>query len=182
MSNEQEQTDQEKTTPKSKIQSRHERDAASTLDQRRATPATILVYIVIIIFTFFYGFLIPGEPSLAFDQRLAITVFFRLMIVFLLINRSVIGWFLAIVFESLQIILVALLIEPPGGIKVWGMLFMHTAALALLLTGLTRQHIWSKREESLVPPPSSEQPDSGDAGESDQAEGSSSSSRSSSST
>jgi hypothetical protein len=151
MSNEQaqEQHGDQQTTPKSKIKSRREIEGA-TAPPRRPTPSSLLVYVAIVLFTFGYGALIPGEPSLAFDQRLAITVFFRLMLIFLLVNRSVVGWVVALLFEAMQIILVALLIESPGGPKVWGMVFLHTAALALLLTGATRQHIWSWREESLA--------------------------------
>jgi hypothetical protein len=140
MSKEQEQN----PTPRSKIKSRSEIESTPA---RRPTPPSILVYIGIVIFTLLYGLVIPGEPTLAFDQRLAITVFFRLMLIFLLVNRSLIGWILALIFEAMQIVLVAVMIEPPGGPKIWGMLFLHTAALALLLTGATRQHIWSGRQE-----------------------------------
>jgi hypothetical protein len=143
MSSEQER-EEKKTTPRSKIKSRAETE---NVPERRPTPASILVYVGVVVFTLFYGLIIPGEPALAVDQRLAITVFFRLMLVFLLVNRSFVGWIVAVIFEAMQIILVALLIEPPGGPKIWGMLFLHTAAMALLLTGATRQHVWRRSEE-----------------------------------
>lgn len=142
---------EEQQTPRSKIRSRREiEEASGDAPRRKPTPSSILVYVVIVLSTFAYGVVIPGEPPLAVDERLAITVFFRLMLIFLLVNRSVVGWAVALLFEAMQIVLVALLVESPGGPKVWGMVFLHTAALALLLTGATRQHIWSKREESLA--------------------------------
>ncbi|MFW6075243.1 MAG: hypothetical protein ACOC9Y_06595 [Chloroflexota bacterium] len=157
MSSDQEQDSQEQT-PKSKIQSRGQQ--AAEMPGRRPTPTSLLVYVAFVILTMVYGLVIPGEPVLAIDQRLAITLFVRLLLIFLLVNRSWIGWILAVVFETLQIILVALLIEPPGGPKIWGMLFLHTATLALLLTGATRQHIWRKDPE-----PAPVEPDGDDAAE-----------------
>lgn len=148
MSTEQEQEPPEQT-PKSKIQSRSQ--SAEPVSTRRPTPTSVLVYVAFVFLTMIYGLVIPGEPTLAIDQRLAITIFVRLLLIFLLVNRSWIGWIFAVVFESLQIILVALLIEPPGGPKIWGMLFLHTASLALLLTGATRQHVWHREPEPVQP-------------------------------
>lgn len=159
-------TDQEpdtpEQTPKSKIQSRSQQQAAEA-PTRQPTPTSILVYVAFVFLTMIYGLVLPGEPSLAIDQRLAITIFVRLMLIFLLVNRSWIGWILAVLFEALQIILVALLIEPPGGPKIWGMLFLHTATLALLLTGASRQHVWRK---DPTPAPATEAAD--DSSSSDQ--------------
>lgn len=159
MSSDQEQEPQEQT-PKSKIESRDQQAAA--MSTRRPTPTSLLVYVAFVILTMVYGLVIPGEPVLAIDQRLAITIFVRLLLIFLLVNRSWVGWILAVLFEALQIILVALLIEPPGGPKIWGMLFLHTATLALLLTGATRQHIWRKDPEPAPAAPPIEE----DTGES----------------
>lgn len=175
MTNEPDQ-EQQKPASRSKIRSRLEESPAVT---RRPSPPTILIYVVVVIATLVYGLIIPGEPVLAVDQRLAITVFFRLMLIFLLVNRSFVGWILAVVFEAMQIILVALLLEPPGGVKVWGMLFLHTASLALLLTGATRQHIWSARQERPPGPRTRAEIDEDEQAQRDATSSSSSSSSSS---
>jgi hypothetical protein len=175
MSSDQEQNEaQEKQTPRSRIKTRDQIDQETgAVSTRRPTPSSILVYVGIVIFIFFYGFLVPGEPSLAFGERLAVTVFLRIMIIFLLINRSTIGWILAILFEISQIILFPLSFDVPNEPKTWGLIFLHTAAMALLLTGATRQHIWARDPEIVA-----QQQEVG----SDQADPSSSESRSSSST
>jgi hypothetical protein len=151
MSSDQEQNEQrKKPTPKSKIKTRGQIEQESgAAPVRRPTPSSILVYIGIVIFIFFYGFLVPGEPTIDFGERLAVTVFLRIMIIFLLINRSTIGWVLAILFEVSQIILFPLSFDVPNEPKTWGMIFLHTAAMALLLTSATRQHIWAPDPEII---------------------------------
>ena len=138
--------EQSESTPKSKIKSRNEM-AQAEMPKRTPTPTSILLYVAIVVISMLYGLVVPGEPALAVDQRLAVTIFIRLLLIFLLVNRSFVGWVLAALFESLQIILIALQIEPPGNPKIWGTLFMHTAALALLLTRATRAHVWSAARE-----------------------------------
>jgi hypothetical protein len=181
MSSDQEQNEQKKTTPKSKIKTRDQIEQESgAAPIRRPTPSSILVYIGIVIFIFFYGFLVPGEPTIDFGERLAVTVFLRIMIIFLLINRSTIGWILAILFEVSQIILFPLSFDVPNEPKTWGMIFLHTAAMALLLTGATRQHIWAPDPEIVNQ--STGDPDAEETEQHQADPSASSSSRSSSST
>lgn len=182
MNNEQSRTDQDQSdSPKSKIKTRDQiEQEQNPAPPRQPTPSSILVYVGIVIFIFFYGFLVPGEPVLDFGERLAVTVFLRIMIIFLLINRSTIGWILAILFEVSQIILLPLSFDVPDEPKSWGLIFLHTAALALILTHTTRQHVFRPDPETTAQEGQTLPPALDDSEARDQARESSSSSSSSS--
>jgi hypothetical protein len=174
-------SDQENQTPKSKIKTRDEiEQEKGTAPARRPTPSSILVYVALVIGVYLYSVVVPGEPVLDFGERFAVTIFIRLMIIFLLVNRSAIGWILALIFEGAQIVLFPLSFDVPNEPKTWGLIFLHTAAMALLLTRATRQHIFAPDPEIVAQQKQLEDEDQ--ASESDQAEASSSSSSRSSST
>ena len=118
-------------------------DKSGQIEPRRPLPGSLWVYICVVLLLYAIWGLVPGHPSLAIEGSLATTIFFRLLIVYLLVNRSTIGWILAIAFEVLYIVILAVIIEPPGNVKSWSMLFLVTVALALLLTRATRVHIRS---------------------------------------
>jgi hypothetical protein len=181
MSSDQDQNEnQDQATPKSKIKSRSQIDQESgAAPVRRPTPSSILVYVALVIVTYLYSFVVPGEPVLDFGERFAVTIFIRLMIVFLLVNRSTIGWILALLFEASQIVLFPLSFDVPNEPKSWGLIFLHTAAMALLLTRATRQHIFSRDPETTTAERGDHERE--DESEEVQADGTPSSSRSSSS-
>jgi hypothetical protein len=170
---------QENATPRSKIKSRQEieQEKAPT-PVRRPTPTSLLLYVGLVIVMYIYWAVFPGYPPLELEANLGTSIFIRLLVIFLLINRSVVGWFIGIVLEAIYIITFSFQIASIGGdsaAKLWGLLFLAIAALALLLTRTSRQHVWSKGDAAEAPAAPSGQ------AEPDQA-GSSSSSRSSSST
>jgi hypothetical protein len=174
-------SDQEQQTPKSKIKTRDEiEQEKNPTPFRRPTPSSILVYVALVIGVYLYSVVVPGEPVLDFGERFAVTIFIRLLIIFLLVNRSTIGWILALLFEASQIILFPLSFDVPNEPKTWGLIFLHTAAMALLLTRATRQHIFAPDPEIVAQQQKPEEDDQ--AAESDQADASSSSSSRSSST
>jgi hypothetical protein len=110
---------------------------------RQPLPGSIWIYVVVVLLIYLFGGLWPGDPALAFDGRLAVTTFFRLLFIFLLINRSTVGWILAAAFEAMAIVLLIVTFEPPATIKLGVLMFLHSAALALLLTRATRVYIRS---------------------------------------
>jgi hypothetical protein len=152
MSSDQNADEQNQTrAPRSRIKTREQiEQEKNPTPARQPTPTSILAYVGLVIFILFYGFLVPGEPSIDFGERLAVTVFLRIMIVFLLINRSTIGWILAILFELSQIILFPLSFDVPSEPKSWGLIFLHTAALALILTATTRRHVFDPDPETVT--------------------------------
>jgi hypothetical protein len=110
---------------------------------RQPLPGSIWIYIAVLLLIYLVGGLWPGDPALAFDGRLAVTTFFRLLFIFLLINRSTIGLILAAAFEAMAIVLLIVTLEPPATIKLGVLMFLHSAALALLLTRATRVYVRS---------------------------------------
>lgn len=189
MSSDQEQTDQTDQAdqaPKSKIKTRRELDEQSgAVPPRQPAPSSIFAYVAVIITLFLFWGIVPGYPPIALDGQLAVSVFLRLLVVFLLINRSTIGWLIGAVIEGIYIIMFSIQIAQEGpdqAAKLWGLLFISIAAMALLLTRATRQHVFSPDPEVVAEQsgdPDAEAPDETDE---DQAVSSSSSSGSSSST
>jgi hypothetical protein len=177
MSSDKEQNDQqEQQTPKSRIKTRDQiQREAGAVPARRATPASILAYVAIVVTLFVFWAVVPGYPPIDFDGQLAVSVFLRLLVIFLLMNRSAIGWIIALLIEGIYIIVFSIQIAqvgPETAAKLWGLLFISIAAMALILTRSTRQHVFSPDPEVISQ--QGEHPD--------QAEPSSSESRSSSST
>jgi hypothetical protein len=179
MSSQQELETQENATPRSKIKSRDQiEQEKNPAPGRRPTPSSLLFYVGLVIVLYIYWAFFPGFPPLELEANLGTTIFIRLLVIFLLINRSVVGWFIGIVLEAIYIIVFSFQIASIGGdsaAKLWGLLFFSIAALALLLTRTSRQHVWSKGDDQVHEMRSSKT-------ETDQAEASSSRSSSSSST
>lgn len=155
MSSEQEQNEQPQAeTPKSKIKTREQIDrAANPAPPRQLTPSSIMVYIGLVVFLYIYWALFPGFPPLELGANLATSVFVRLLVIFLLMNRSPVGWIIGTLLESLYIVIFALQIASLGGdsaAKLWGLLFLSIAALALLLTRTTRQFVWAPDPEIIA--------------------------------
>lgn len=175
-----EQNQQQESTPRSRIKSRQEiEQEKSPTPGRRLTPTSLLLYVGLVVVMYIYWALFPGYPPLELEANLGTSVFIRLLVIFLLINRSVVGWFIGIVLEAIYIVTFSFQIASIGGdsaAKIWGLLFLAIAALALLLTRTSRQHVWSKDEPVAAPAAQSSQQGNG------QAESASSSSGSSSST
>jgi hypothetical protein len=140
-----EQPEQPKPTPKSKIRSkRHEERLASP--PRRPTPSSILMYIGLVILTQIVGAVFPGFPPFDLSGGGMLFLFLRLLIIFLLVNRSVIGWIIGLLLETFTIIVFSMELAAVGvenAPKLIAMLFLTVAALALLLTRQTRSHIWA---------------------------------------
>lgn len=143
---------QEDSTPRSKIKSRKEiEQEKSPAPARRPTPTSILLYVGLVVVLYIYWALFPGFPPLELEANLGTSIFIRLLVIFLLINRSVVGWFIGIVLETIYIIVFSFQIASIGGdsaAKLWGLLFLAIAALALLLTRTSRHHVWSKGDEA----------------------------------
>jgi hypothetical protein len=110
---------------------------------RPQLPTSIWLYIVVVVLIYLVAGLFPGEPTLAIDGRLAVTTFFRLLFVFLLINRSTIGLIIAAVFEAFSLMLLVVTLPDADVVKLGVLMFLQSAALALLLTRATRVFVRS---------------------------------------
>lgn len=144
--------DQDAETPRSKIQSRNQSEAA--MRPARPTPASVFAYILVVILAQIVSAVVPGYPPFDLSGGGILFLFLRLLVFFLLINRSVLGWIVAVLVETVTIIIfsIHLAAEGPGTApKLWVLLFLTISSLALLLTRPTRQHIWAPDPELSEP-------------------------------
>jgi hypothetical protein len=184
MSNDPKHSEQEQNqaAPQSKIKTREQiEQGKNPAPPRKPTPSSVLVYVGLVIVMYLYWAIFPGFPPLELEANLATSVFIRLLVIFLLMNRSFVGWIIGILLEGIYIVVLSLQIASIGGdsaAKLWGLLFMSIALMALLLTRTTRQHVFSPDPEIVAQQQAD--PDAESDDERGQAEAPSSSSRSSS--
>lgn len=167
MSNDQTSTNQgQESAPKSKIKTRDQiEQEQNPTPPRQPTPSSVLVYVGLVIVMYLYWGLFPGYPPLELEANLATSVFIRLLVIFLLVNRSIVGWIIGVVLEGIYIVVFSFQIAGIGGesaAKLWGLLFMSIALMALLLTRTTRQHVFRpdpeiKSQESPTLPPATDE-------------------------
>ncbi len=150
------------STPKSKIKTRDQiEQEQNPSPQRQPTPSSVLVYVGLVLVMYLYWGLFPGFPPLELEANLATSVFIRLLVIFLLVNRSMVGWVIGVLLEGIYIVVFSVQIAGIGGdsaAKLWGLLFLSIALMALLLTRSTRQHVFQrepqvKSPEGPTPPP-----------------------------